>query len=179
MNRLKHFFFPALISLFFLACSDPCKDVDCNNGNCDEGICICEDGYGGDSCDTRLSEQFAGEWQGPFDCVELVEDVVLNIQDDEVDIRKIIMNSVGLTLSFNGISFTLDETTLRGNLNQSYTGFSIDTQTMIIEIPGNPGISADVFGSGFLVDSSTLSVLLNVKNEDFGAFFSCTGSVKK
>jgi hypothetical protein len=34
------------------ACRDPCKDVNCNNGTCEEGTCKCEDGYTGANCDT-------------------------------------------------------------------------------------------------------------------------------
>jgi hypothetical protein len=31
---------------------DPCKNVDCNNGNCVDGTCECDPGYSGSDCST-------------------------------------------------------------------------------------------------------------------------------
>ena len=35
---------------FFWAC-DPCADVTCDHGTCEEGNCVCDDGWTGDNCD--------------------------------------------------------------------------------------------------------------------------------
>jgi len=38
--------------LFIYACTDPCDDVVCQNGGtCDEGTCLCPDGYSGVNCE--------------------------------------------------------------------------------------------------------------------------------
>lgn len=179
MKKKFAFLFLFVLSLTLFNCTDPCEDVDCNQGSCIEGTCDCDDGFEGEFCDIRRSEIFAGQWEGPFDCVELTENAILNIEDDEEDIRKIQMNSEGIDMSLNGFIFTLDNTILHGRINEIYTGFFIDTQTMIIEVPNNPGISADVYGTGTLVDDNTINIEIKVKNDDFGASFSCSGVIDK
>jgi len=59
-----------LLSMLFLcACSDPCKDVVCENGGrCDEGACWCEEGYMGLSCELERRSIFLGNWSGNYSC---------------------------------------------------------------------------------------------------------------
>ena len=46
-----------VLTLFVFACSDPCDDVNCGtNGTCDDGTCICEEGYSGANCETNICE---------------------------------------------------------------------------------------------------------------------------
>lgn len=53
----------------FFACSDPCEDVSCQNGGaCDDGTCICEDGYSGTNCETENRAGLIGTWIGFTDC---------------------------------------------------------------------------------------------------------------
>lgn len=53
MKKLLFLFLGAALSL--TSCRDKCKDVECNNGGrCDEGECICVDGYSGEDCSTAL-----------------------------------------------------------------------------------------------------------------------------
>lgn len=170
-------FLLAILSLNY--CTDPCEGVNCNDGTCMEGICQCDDGYEGDDCSIRKSEKFTGLWEGAFDCGTIAENGQVRITDNEEDIRAIRLNSDGLEISFDGITFNLDNTTLEATLNTNYTGFVVDTQTMVIEIPNNPGISAFVFGAGQLEDPQTLNIQLKVKNDDFGAAFQCEGTVTK
>lgn len=49
----------ALALLFTLAnCSDPCDDVNClNGGTCDDGTCLCPDGYLGVNCEITPCDQ--------------------------------------------------------------------------------------------------------------------------
>jgi len=167
------------MSFIHSGCIDKCKDINCNNGFCEEGLCNCQDGWSGENCSDRASAIFNGAWQGQFNCEEESTNATLNILDDPDDLRKISMNTVGLTLEFNGLTFDMDDTPLHGTLNNEFTGFTIDTQKFIIDIPNNPGIAVDVYGNGTMVDLSTIVMLLNVKNDDFGAYFFCDGTVTK
>lgn len=50
--------------IFFASClKDPCEGVFCyENGECINGICLCESNYIGESCDTSYAEYFAGRY---------------------------------------------------------------------------------------------------------------------
>jgi len=51
------------------ACSDPCKDVTCQNGGvCDEGTCICATGYEGTDCATAMNAKFIGSYNVAETC---------------------------------------------------------------------------------------------------------------
>ena len=51
MRQFTYFFF---LSLFFFACSsDPCEEIVCVNGDCNDGSCACEEGWTGELCDQR------------------------------------------------------------------------------------------------------------------------------
>ncbi len=47
----------------FSSCSDPCKNVECNNGLCLEGTCLCNTGYTGSDCSTEVREVYLGLWK--------------------------------------------------------------------------------------------------------------------
>ena len=49
-----------IASLILTGCSGPCKDVECGPGTCDDGTCVCPEGYEGNSCETLENEQFFG-----------------------------------------------------------------------------------------------------------------------
>ncbi len=55
---LSFFGFAAALSLTLTSCADPCKDVNCNNGECVEGDCVCNGGWEGSDCLTEWSEKF-------------------------------------------------------------------------------------------------------------------------
>ncbi len=67
MKRLTLFLFS---SMLFLACNDPCKDVNCGNGTCDEdsGNCICDDWYEGTNCELEMRTKFLGTWNSTSPC---------------------------------------------------------------------------------------------------------------
>jgi len=85
------------------SCTDPCKDVVCENGGtCDEeglcvcpddyygetcavycvngtydatdGTCTCDDGYEGDACDVEERTKFLGDWSYTTTCAPGVSD---------------------------------------------------------------------------------------------------------
>jgi hypothetical protein len=42
------------------ACTDLCKDVNCNFGTCVEGDCVCQAGYSGTNCATEIRAAYLG-----------------------------------------------------------------------------------------------------------------------
>ncbi len=69
MKNLKKILFGgalamATLTLVMTSCSkDECEDVSCGaNGTCDNGVCICEAGYEGGSCETLAFAKFLGSW---------------------------------------------------------------------------------------------------------------------
>ncbi len=64
---LSFFGFAAAMSLTLTSCADPCKDVNCNNGECVEGDCVCEAGWEGSDCLTEWSEKFVTNNAGATD----------------------------------------------------------------------------------------------------------------
>lgn len=65
MKNSKFGFIGALTiagGLFFAGCTDPCKDINCNSGECVEGTCVCEAGYEGIDCGTAVNAKFDGTY---------------------------------------------------------------------------------------------------------------------
>jgi hypothetical protein len=62
--------FAAIGSMVFISsCRNPCRDIVCrNNGTCREGACACPSGFEGRYCENRVSEKFAGYWEGFTRC---------------------------------------------------------------------------------------------------------------
>lgn len=50
------------------ACTDLCKDVNCNNGTCVEGDCVCDAGYEGTNCDTEIRAAYLGTYNVTETC---------------------------------------------------------------------------------------------------------------
>lgn len=47
------------IAFYLSGCKqDPCEEVECLNGTCDSGSCICEPGYEGEDCGTLSRDKF-------------------------------------------------------------------------------------------------------------------------
>lgn len=57
------------LSLFLFSCTDPCKDIVCgDNGVCDDGTCLCDDGYEGTTCETEARAKYYGTFNGELTC---------------------------------------------------------------------------------------------------------------
>lgn len=54
----KILLFCSCVSLATLWACDPCADVDCVNGYCDEGECQCADGFQGERCEEAIPARF-------------------------------------------------------------------------------------------------------------------------
>lgn len=58
-----------LFILFIMSCTDPCKDVNCmNEGVCDDGTCLCADGYEGTNCENEIRAKYYGIFSGTVTC---------------------------------------------------------------------------------------------------------------
>lgn len=84
--KFLQLFFTSVFLCFMFSCSDPCDDVSCgDNGTCDDGTCICDTGYEGTLCDTKIIDKYTGSWvSSDFGCDGTVQDnVVLVIQQGD------------------------------------------------------------------------------------------------
>ncbi|MFY0672908.1 MAG: hypothetical protein JXQ87_05865 [Bacteroidia bacterium] len=65
-------FFVVLFSFsFFLiiqSCGGACAG-NCGNGECEQGVCVCDEGWEGTTCNTSWSEKFIGSYEGK-DCYD-------------------------------------------------------------------------------------------------------------
>jgi hypothetical protein len=55
-------------SMFVIGCKDECKDVDCGNGNCVDGACVCDAGYLGADCATVANLKYNGTYASAEIC---------------------------------------------------------------------------------------------------------------
>jgi len=169
------------VSLLSNSCVDKCKNVNCNQGICVEGTCNCYPGYSGEFCDIKLTSQFKAEWLGSFACEGISRDAAVKIIDFESDIKRLQLNTVGMAIEFGTVTLSLDDKPLNAYCSDDYKSFDIPAQNVVFPpfIPGLPGISATITGTGLLIDPTHLNVSLKVENTDFMVTFNCTGVFTK
>lgn len=102
----------AALAVMFLAssCADPCKDIDCGaNGTCVEGTCVCNNGYEGANCESRMTAKFAGTFDVNEPCTSNTYTYVCTISESSSDISRVNFNnfydasgSFGITQSVYG-----------------------------------------------------------------------------
>jgi len=103
--------------LFLFACADECKDVNCENGACVEGICECETGWEGELCEIKENAKFVGTWNGELVCTDLVEEKISRVMVEGNSPKEIVMinnaePSESDTAVINGLSFEFSDKTL-------------------------------------------------------------------
>lgn len=65
MKKLLYYF--TIVLFLGMAACNPCKNVDCGNGTCDDGDCTCTAGYEKDAagkCSIEERTKFLGNWVG-------------------------------------------------------------------------------------------------------------------
>lgn len=153
-----------VLTIFTIGCSDPCSDVDCgSNGICDEGTCICAEGYEGAACETEIREKFIGTYEGNFEgCLEalplpdVLPSELLTIQvvssGDPTNINQVILNTTNPLIMLESISF-----------DPNAGIFIIPTSTQNLDIPNIPlPVAITANGNGQFVDENTLEISLSI-----------------
>lgn len=141
----------AFLMFAFISCKDECKDLNCNFGTCDDGTCICDDGFEGTNCDAEQRTKFIGVWAGIINCASESTQIVVNITKNSSQIRLV-------NLSLDG------DTTVIGHVNGKT--ITIDQQT--------PGEDIILSGSASISSDNSLSLELVVLNNGDGEMFDCS-----
>jgi hypothetical protein len=141
MKNLKFAFsgIALMLTLLFVGCTDPCKDVECNFGTCADGECVCNTGYEGANCLTALNAKFAGSYQlsetcsgsgpaGPYAVTVAAKSTPLDITF--VGLWEVTQNIVNGVVGSDGVSFTIER-------QQITTGIDIECTTGSISTDGN------------------------------------------
>jgi len=109
-------------------CSDPCSNVDCGPGMCEDGTCICPTGYEGTSCETESRSLTYGLYD--LTMSECGATVTLDIDRMEIQERSGDIFSVSVTLIEDGAeNFTLDGTLSGNSLEATGESSGIDIIT--------------------------------------------------
>ncbi len=85
----------SILLLILGSCKEPCEDINCNAGDCIEGICNCDDGYDGTNCENEIRAKYYGTWTGPNMCDSTIgidfDSITLTISESEVSINDLTM----------------------------------------------------------------------------------------
>lgn len=140
MKRVKSLLAVAslAIGMFIMnACTDPCKDVTCQNGGvCDEGDCICATGYEGTDCGTEMRTKFLGNYSILDGCYPGTPYTsTISTSADAVN-KVAISNILGNTLNgtakatISGTSITIPNQTVTDSDNEIWTVEGMSTGTL-------------------------------------------------
>jgi len=160
MKTLKLFLFSILLGFGFTQCSDPCDDVACVNGSCDEGICNCSPGYEGELCDTEIREKYFGIYTG--DISSCFPDVGGQIDIDQLG--AFTMVTLIASPGTNVESINLSSSSLFVNFNEdvSITSdfFNIPTTETVIDDPNLIPIAINLSANGIgeFIDENNISM---------------------
>ncbi len=122
MNKILHQ--TVIVAVLILTgCSDPCEDVVCGPGMCDDGTCICPDGYDGSSCELLTNRIFAGSWTiSDLDCnsseLGLLTSVTI-VPDLNYDQFTVVIN-----LGFDNFYYYELNATIKDGVLESSTNFN-------------------------------------------------------
>lgn len=132
---MKKLNFLLLLSSLFLGAAlitscDPCKDVDCVNGTCNEGDCDCDEGWEAADCTTEKRKKFLGDYTGNEVCDTLgnVDSYTIGIEVGTGAVSNInIVNFAGFdvdvmaTINEDGVSFLVPNQSVSYGPNTAYT----------------------------------------------------------
>lgn len=81
-NSISKLFLSCILLFGISSCNNPCKDTICEQGKCEEGICICDAGFEGPTCDTRVVSKFIGNFNAAESCNSGSGTYVVQISED-------------------------------------------------------------------------------------------------
>ncbi len=165
---MKNIFALAFFLLLLTSsCKDPCKDINCNNGICLEGTCLCDDGYEGINCDQLERQKFIGSWTGPLNCGILGENEATIIVSPNPSSDQELLFSLDTDLTnLEALSGTVS-----GDI------FFISPSMQTIEVPMLGETEATLSGDGTLNEDGTVTTKINIVTL-IGAL-ECTGTLVK
>lgn len=122
MKNLKNILL-CLVAIAAVACSNPCKDVDCQNGGtCDEGDCECPIGYSGNSCQIENRDGFVGIWIGNIACDGGDSELSQMIIGKSTAADNMILVDDNEATVTSPTTFVIDDTKVIGNVTITTTG---------------------------------------------------------
>lgn len=137
-----------LLLLLTSSCKDPCKDINCNDGVCLEGTCLCDDGYEGDNCDKLEREKFIGSWTGTLDCGGQLgaNEATIIVTEDPSSNEGLLFQ-----LDFEILDLEPLEGTVSGDI------FFISPSDQSLEFPGLGEFAVTISGDGKYNDDDTVT----------------------
>jgi hypothetical protein len=159
--------FAIAVAVFFAGCTDPCKDVNCNNGECVEGACVCDAGYEGVDCGTKVNAKFSGTYSLTENCPTLTPptasyNVIVSPSSNNASEANFAglfeepASTVKAVIKSDGVSFTI------ASQNIGSTSYGR------IESSGTPTISAD---------GKTINLTYIFTNNSTSATSTCTATM--
>lgn len=110
-----------LASLLISSCKpkDPCEDVDCVNGVCESGNCLCETGYEGIFCETEQRLAFVGDYDVSESCDLGDFSYMVSVNADSEVGTELTIHNIGdfdfdVTATVDGTSISIDDQTVNG-----------------------------------------------------------------
>ncbi len=106
-KHLFNIFIAVLFTTLYTSC-DECSRLDCVNSiGCEDGTCICEEGYEGITCKNKANHKFLGAYNGSENC---------NNNSKELEISHLTSgqkpNEVTIIFSSNSVKAIVKETTI-------------------------------------------------------------------
>lgn len=118
MKLLKTFSTLFFLSILF-SCSDACDDVDCGVGTCDDGTCMCPDGYSGTNCE--IFDACFNVDCGPGTCVDGTCDCPDGFSGENCEIEDLCFNN-------QCVNGDCDPNTGDCNCDEFYEGTNCDVE---------------------------------------------------
>lgn len=134
--------------MFFSSCEDLCKDVECVQGECVEGDCVCDQGYEGTLCDTKMTDKFVGTYTVNENCDTGTYTYSTTITASSTTIDKIVVNNLydsgdNLDATVDGSNATIASQTFNG-LTYSGTGsMNTDATSLTLTYVVSDGSATD------------------------------------
>ena len=155
--------FWCLSLVMFMACSDPCDDVDCGNGVCDDGTCICDAGYEGLNCETEIRAKYLGTYSGDisscFEGLGLGSGIIpaqftmiqATVAADPSNINNVTINTPSPLLNIDDLV-----------IDPEAGIFIIPLTSQSIDVPNLGAVSVNASGNGQFIDENSFELTLSI-----------------